>query len=162
MLSTFSRRTTILRPSYGIANFFSGAKAAEVPPTSSRPASVASAAVNAKTSTAAAKPVDKVIVARKSNINQSPLKIKFLVSLIRDAWMPDALAQMKFSPKPRAQDVAKILKVSTNPPLSPLPLTSITYLWCVIIACLCSSNAELQCRTRRASRLRGHSEQRHS
>lgn len=54
---------------------------------------------------------DKVIIAKKTNINQSPLKIKFLCSLVRDAWMPDAIAQMKFSPKPRANDVMKILKV---------------------------------------------------
>eukprot|EP00981_Chlorochromonas_danica_P006689 scaffold1460_cov156-Ochromonas_danica.AAC.3 len=118
MLSTFSRRTTIIKPSYGIANFFSGAKAAEVPPASSRPA----AAAKSVKSAAAAKTADKVIVARKSNISQSPLKIKFLVSLIRDTWMPDALAQMKFSPKPRSEDVAKILKVSTTSSL-PLPLT---------------------------------------
>eukprot|EP01031_Cornospumella_fuschlensis_P022252 gene22252-27213_t len=53
---------------------------------------------------------EKVIIAKKTNINQSPLKIKFLCSLVRDAWMPDAIAQMKFSPKPRAGDVMKILK----------------------------------------------------
>eukprot|EP01035_Chromulina_nebulosa_P018179 gene18179-23837_t len=36
--------------------------------------------------------------------------MRFLVMLIRDAWIPDALAQLKFSPKPRCDDVAKIVK----------------------------------------------------
>lgn len=52
-----------------------------------------------------------VVEAKKTNLPQSPLKMKFLVSLIRGAWVPDALAQLKFSPKRRADDVAKILKV---------------------------------------------------
>ena len=50
-----------------------------------------------------------IIEAGKRNIKQSPLKIKFLVSLIRKAWVPDALAQLKFSPKHRAVDIAKIV-----------------------------------------------------
>ena len=50
-----------------------------------------------------------IIEAGKRNIKQSPLKIKFLVSLIRKAWVPDALAQLNFSPKHRAVDVAKIV-----------------------------------------------------
>ena len=53
----------------------------------------------------------KIAEARKSNLPQSPLKMKFLVSLIRNGWVPDALAQLKFSPKHRAVDVAKILRV---------------------------------------------------
>lgn len=53
----------------------------------------------------------KLVKANKSNIDQSPLKMKFLVSLVRDTWMPDAIAQMKFSPKHKAEDVMKILKV---------------------------------------------------
>ncbi|RYH32609.1 ribosomal protein L22 family protein [archaeon] len=53
---------------------------------------------------------EKLIIAKKTNINQSPLKVKFLCSLVRNTWMPDAIAQMKFSPKPRANDVMKILK----------------------------------------------------
>lgn len=52
------------------------------------------------------------IVAKKKNLKQSPLRMKFLVMLIRDRWVPDALAQMKFSPKHRAADVAQIINVS--------------------------------------------------
>lgn len=51
------------------------------------------------------------IVAKKKNLKQSPLRMKFLVMLIRDRWVPDALAQMKFSPKHRAADVAQIINV---------------------------------------------------
>ena len=50
--------------------------------------------------------------AKKSNIAQSPLKIKFLVKLINHSWVPDALAQLKFSPKHRAVDVEKIVRVN--------------------------------------------------
>lgn len=53
----------------------------------------------------------KIVSARKSGIRQSPLKIQFLVTLIRNTWVPDALAQLKFSPKHRARDVAKIVLV---------------------------------------------------
>jgi ribosomal protein L22 len=68
----------------------------------------------------AKKPIDKLnqnspspllAMAIKRNIPQSPLKMKFLVSLIRGAWFPDALAQLKFSPKHRSVDVTKIVKV---------------------------------------------------
>lgn len=52
------------------------------------------------------------IVVKKKNLKQSPLRMKFLVMLIRDRWVPDALAQMKFSPKHRAADVAQIINVS--------------------------------------------------
>lgn len=45
----------------------------------------------------------------KHNIPQSPLKIKFLVSLIQGEWVPEALTQLKFSPKHRAVDVANIV-----------------------------------------------------
>lgn len=55
---------------------------------------------------------EKLVVAKKTNIGQSPLKMKFLLRLVRGEWMPEALAQMKFSPKHRAEDVAKILRVS--------------------------------------------------
>jgi hypothetical protein len=54
---------------------------------------------------------EKLVMVKKNDIPQSPLKMKFLVRLVRDAWMPDALAQMKFSPKHRADDIAKLLKV---------------------------------------------------
>jgi ribosomal protein L22 len=52
-----------------------------------------------------------VVMAKKKNIKQSPLKMKFLVGLIRGRWVPDALAQLKFSPKHRCVDVAKIVNV---------------------------------------------------
>ena len=51
-----------------------------------------------------------VVEAGTRNLKQSPLKIKFLVSLIQGKWLPDALAQLKFSPKHRAVDVAKIVR----------------------------------------------------
>lgn len=57
---------------------------------------------------------EKLVMVKKNDISQSPLKMKFLVRLVRDAWMPDALAQMKFSPKHRAEDIAKLLKVCTD------------------------------------------------
>jgi large subunit ribosomal protein L22 len=46
----------------------------------------------------------------KTNLHQSPLKMKFLVKLINRSWVPDALAQLKFSPKHRAVDVEKVLR----------------------------------------------------
>ena len=51
-----------------------------------------------------------IIAASKENIPQSPWKMNFLVKLVRGAWVPDALAQLKFSPKHRAADVSKIVK----------------------------------------------------
>jgi len=51
-----------------------------------------------------------VIEASKKDIPQSPWKMNFLVKLLRGAWVPDALAQLKFSPKHRAADVSKIVK----------------------------------------------------
>ena len=51
-----------------------------------------------------------IIEASKENIAQSPWKMNFLVKLVRGAWLPDALAQLKFSPKHRAVDVAKIVQ----------------------------------------------------
>jgi large subunit ribosomal protein L22 len=59
--------------------------------------------------TTSVKPVKHVIEAGKRDIKQSPLKIKFLVSLIQQEWVPEALAQLKFSPKHRAEDIAKIV-----------------------------------------------------
>jgi ribosomal protein L22 len=50
-----------------------------------------------------------VIKASKKNIDQSPWKMNFLVKLVRGKWYPDAMAQLKFSAKPRAVDVGKIL-----------------------------------------------------
>jgi hypothetical protein len=57
-------------------------------------------------------PSPTLVLASKRNIPQSPLRMKFLVMLIRGCWIPDAVAQMKFSPKHRAVDVGKILQVS--------------------------------------------------
>lgn len=53
----------------------------------------------------------KVILLTKKHVPQSPLKMKFLVRLVRGSWIPDAMAQMKFSPKHRATDIAKMLNV---------------------------------------------------
>lgn len=52
---------------------------------------------------------DSLVEIKKKNIPQSPLKMKFLVKLIRGAWVPDALAQLKFTPKHRAVDLTKII-----------------------------------------------------
>lgn len=56
-------------------------------------------------------PNEKFVIVKKANLRQSPLKMRFLVMLVRRKWMPDALAQLKFSPKHRAPDVAKVLRV---------------------------------------------------
>ena len=53
---------------------------------------------------------EPIISVGKRDISQSALKMKFLVTLIRNTWVPDAMAQLKFSPKPRAVDVAKVVK----------------------------------------------------
>ena len=53
---------------------------------------------------------EPVVKAGKRSIPQSQWKMSFLVTLIRNAWVPDALAQLKFSPKPRCEDVSKIVK----------------------------------------------------
>jgi large subunit ribosomal protein L22 len=55
-----------------------------------------------------------IIEARKKNIAQSPWKMNFLVKLIRGAWLPDALAQLKFSPKHRAVDVGRIVQRASS------------------------------------------------
>jgi large subunit ribosomal protein L22 len=55
-----------------------------------------------------------VIEASKKNIPQSPWKMRFLVMLARGKWLPDALAQLKFTPKRRAEDVAKILNRASS------------------------------------------------
>lgn len=52
-----------------------------------------------------------LVQVNKKNLKQSPLRMKFLAMLIRDRWVPDALAQLKFSPKHRAVDLAKMVKV---------------------------------------------------
>lgn len=54
---------------------------------------------------------EKIVISQQANIPQSPLKMKFLVMLARNAWVPDAMAQLRFSPKHRAVDVGKIIKV---------------------------------------------------
>jgi len=56
-------------------------------------------------------PKEPVLIhSAKKNIAQSPWKMNFLVKLARGRWLPDALAQMKFSPKGRSEEVAKILQ----------------------------------------------------
>jgi ribosomal protein L22 len=48
-------------------------------------------------------------------IEQSPMKIGFLVEPLRKAWVPDALAQLKFSPKRKySEAIGKILKVGLD------------------------------------------------
>ncbi len=73
-------------------------------------------ALSTEASTTAAQATKKESIApvlinsAKKNIPQSPWKMNFLVKLARGKWLPDALAQMKFSPKGKSDDVAKILK----------------------------------------------------
>eukprot|EP00388_Colpodella_angusta_P030590 GDKK01019929.1.p1 GENE.GDKK01019929.1~~GDKK01019929.1.p1 ORF type:complete len:182 (+),score=38.53 GDKK01019929.1:37-582(+) len=50
------------------------------------------------------------VVVKKSSVKQSPIRMKFLAMLIRDTWVPDALAQLKFSPKHKAVDIAAMVK----------------------------------------------------
>ena len=52
-----------------------------------------------------------IIEAAQKNISQSPWKMRFLVTLARGKWLPEALAQMKFSPKRRSDDISKILNI---------------------------------------------------
>eukprot|EP01041_Mallomonas_annulata_P001036 gene1036-2029_t len=54
--------------------------------------------------------LSNTIDVQKTNISQSPWKMNFLVKLVRGAWVPDALAQMKFSPKHRAEDIRKMIQ----------------------------------------------------
>ena len=53
----------------------------------------------------------QIVEVNKKNIKQSPMKIGFLVKLINRSWVPDALAQLKFSPKHRAVDISQLLRV---------------------------------------------------
>lgn len=53
----------------------------------------------------------QIVEVKKKNLKQSPMKIGFLVKLINRSWVPDALAQLLFSPKHRAVDIAKLVKV---------------------------------------------------
>lgn len=50
-----------------------------------------------------------VINVAKKNIKQSPWKMNFLIKLARDQWLPEALAQLKFTPKRRAPEVTALL-----------------------------------------------------
>ena len=70
--------------------------------------------VNEVLKSAPAAKEEKIVMAKKTNIAQSPLRMKFLARLVRDTWVPDAMAQMKFSPKHRAEDILKIIKVKKN------------------------------------------------
>ncbi len=74
---------------------------------------VAKTAITNATEHATQKTESKVVVANKRNIGQSPFRMRFLARLVRNAWVPDALAQLKFSPKHKAEDVAKIIKVTS-------------------------------------------------
>lgn len=69
-----------------------------------------SEAPKVKAKAAAVENATEVIV-KKSNVKHSPIRMKFLAMLIRDTWLPDALAQLKFSPKHKAVDLAKMVKV---------------------------------------------------
>ncbi len=72
-------------------------------------------------------------VVTAGKVKQGPLKMRFLVRLIRNRWLPDAMAQMKFTPKPRGADVLKMLKVSLPFFFSPeivSNLPSIVESWC--------------------------------
>ena len=94
------------------------------------------------TDAAASSEASVVIQTTKKDIAQSPLKMRFLVMLVRklkyfslpfifclfyrsltdvmvflkvrDCWMPDALAQMKFSPKHRSTEISQMLKVCSQ------------------------------------------------
>lgn len=39
--------------------------------------------------------------------------MRFLVMLVRDRWLPDAVAQMKFTPKRRGVEIGRMLRVSS-------------------------------------------------
>lgn len=55
-----------------------------------------------------------LVTAKRDNIPMSPLKMKFLMTLIHNTWLPDALAQLKFTPKHRGVDVAKVVQNAYN------------------------------------------------
>lgn len=55
-----------------------------------------------------------MIATKRHNVPQSPWKMRFLVMLMRGAWFPDAVAQMKFSPKHRAKDMNQLLSNAYN------------------------------------------------
>lgn len=75
--------------------------------TSSTSSQPIQAAIPASSSTAAAAKFE--VEACKRDLDQSPWKMRFLVHLIRGAWVPDAMAQLKFNPKPKCVDVAKLV-----------------------------------------------------
>ena len=50
-----------------------------------------------------------IIDVAKKNIPQSPWKMNFLVKLARDEWLPEALAQLNFSPKRRGPEIITLL-----------------------------------------------------
>lgn len=56
----------------------------------------------------------KLIKLYKKGIKQSPLRMKFLVRLVRRTSVLDALAQMKFSPKHRTDVIQELLEVCDN------------------------------------------------
>lgn len=50
-----------------------------------------------------------VVEVTTKNIKQSPWKVNMLSKLVRGLWVPDALAQLKFSPKHRARDLGQMM-----------------------------------------------------
>lgn len=92
-----------LRPSTNLTRFLSQA--------ASKPINPSIVEKNVAQNTKNVVDEGKVILLTKKHVSQSPLKMKFLVRLVRGAWIPDAVAQMKFSPKHRAEDIGRMLNV---------------------------------------------------
>lgn len=92
---------------------FQGHKAVVARPITFRALSSKAGATDAKSEAREVNATNNALVlihSAKKNIPQSPWKMGFLVRLARGKWLPDALAQMKFSPKGKSEDVAKILQ----------------------------------------------------
>jgi len=70
----------------------------------------AEAASTSATANSPTLPARVRVEACKKNIPQSPWKMNFLVKLVRGRWVPDALAQLKFSPKRRCDEVMKVVQ----------------------------------------------------
>jgi hypothetical protein len=72
------------------------------------------AAAEAAIGSKVAKAVPMLVETNKKDIPQSPFRMRFLAKLVREKWVPEALAQLKFSPKHKAVDVTKIIKVTST------------------------------------------------
>lgn len=84
------------------------------PPKASKPSIIFDTTTGKTTTIGAADSAaaaEKIVLLTKKHLQQSPLKMKFLVRLVRNTWVNDALAQMKFSPKHRSEDIAKVIRV---------------------------------------------------